>query len=105
MMLARGASVADMLAYGPRFLGRFAASIMCATSSMLISLSQMPAASVGGARSVIAAAFAPHTMYQNFAKQRGAHRISPAMAAGVDKRFCEVSDIVQVVENWEAADA
>jgi hypothetical protein len=46
-------------------------------------------------------AFALHTMYHNFVKQHGAHRMSPAMAAGVDKRLWEISDIVKVVEDWE----
>ena len=69
---------------------------------MLISVSQMPVAIAGDVRSVFAAVFALHTMYHNFVKQHGAHRLSPATAAGVDKRLWEVSDIVKVVEEWEA---
>jgi IS1 family transposase len=48
-------------------------------------------------------AFALHTMYHNFVKISGAHRMTPAMKAGVDKRLWEISDIVKVVEDWEAA--
>jgi hypothetical protein len=29
--------------------------------------------------------------------------MTPAMAAGVEKRLWEISDIVKVVEDWEAA--
>jgi hypothetical protein len=48
-------------------------------------------------------AFDLHTMYQNFVKICGAHRMTPAMKAGVDKRLWEISVIVKVVEGWEAA--
>lgn len=44
-------------------------------------------------------------MYHNFVKISGAHRMTPAMAAGVDKRLWEVSDIVKVAEEWEAANS
>ena len=48
-------------------------------------------------------AFALHTMYHNFCgKQHGAHRMTPAMAAGVESRLWEIGDIVKVVEEWEA---
>jgi hypothetical protein len=33
----------------------------------------------------------------------GAHRMTPAMAAGVESRLWEIGDIVKVVEAWEAA--
>jgi hypothetical protein len=33
----------------------------------------------------------------------GAHRMTPAMSAGVESRFWEIGDIVKVVEAWEAA--
>jgi hypothetical protein len=49
-------------------------------------------------------AFALHTMYHNFVKISGAHRMSPAMAAGVESRLREIGDIVKVVEEWEAGD-
>jgi hypothetical protein len=48
-------------------------------------------------------AFALHTMYHNFVKLSGAHRMTPAQAAGVDSRLWEIGDIVKVVEEWEAA--
>lgn len=48
-------------------------------------------------------AFALHTMYHNFVKISGAHRQSPAQAAGVDSRLWEVSDMVRMIEEWEAA--
>jgi hypothetical protein len=48
------------------------------------------------------AAFALHTMYHNFVKISGAHRMTPAQAAGVDSRLWEIGDIVKVVEEWEA---
>jgi hypothetical protein len=38
----------------------------------------------------------------NFVKISGAHRITPAMAAGVESRLWEIGDIVKVVEPWEA---
>lgn len=48
-------------------------------------------------------AFALHTMYHNFVKISGAHRMTPAQAANVDSRLWEIGDIVKVVEEWEAA--
>jgi hypothetical protein len=42
-------------------------------------------------------------MYHNFVKITGTHRMSPAMAAGVEKRLWEIDDIVKVVQDWEAA--
>lgn len=50
-------------------------------------------------------AFALHTMYHNFVKISGAHRMTPAQAAGVDSRLWEIDDIVKVVEEWEAGQA
>jgi IS1 family transposase len=47
-------------------------------------------------------AFALHTMYHNFVKISGAHRMTPAMKAGVDKRLWEISDIVAMIEAYEA---
>jgi hypothetical protein len=46
-------------------------------------------------------AFALHTMYHNFVKISGAHRMTPAQAAGVDSRLWEVSDMVEMIEEWE----
>ena len=47
-------------------------------------------------------AFALHTMYHNFVKISGAHRMTPAQAAGVDSRLWEIGDIVKVVEEYES---
>lgn len=46
-------------------------------------------------------AFALHTMYHNFVKISGAHRMTPAQAAGVDSRLWEISDMVAMIEEWE----
>jgi IS1 family transposase len=46
-------------------------------------------------------AFALHTMYHNFVKISGAHRTTPAMAAGVEARLWEIEDVVSVIEAWE----
>ena len=46
-------------------------------------------------------AFALHTMYHNFVKISGAHRMSPAMAAGVETRLWEIGDMVAMIEEWE----
>jgi len=48
-------------------------------------------------------AFALHTMYHNFVKISGAHKMSPAQAAGVDSRLWEIEDMVAMVEAWEAS--
>jgi IS1 family transposase len=48
-------------------------------------------------------AFALHTMYHNFVKISGAHRTTPAQAAGVDSRLWEMPDMVAMIEEWEAA--
>jgi hypothetical protein len=40
-------------------------------------------------------------MYYNFCKLHKAHRLTPAMAAGVTDRLWEVADIVKVLEEWE----
>jgi IS1 family transposase len=50
-------------------------------------------------------AFALHTMYHNFVKISGAHRMTPAQAAGVDSRLWEIGDIVKVTEDWERENA
>jgi IS1 family transposase len=46
-----------------------------------------------------------HFMYYNFVKLHKAHRMTPAMAAGVTDRLWEVSDIVGVLEDWEKRQA
>ncbi len=48
-------------------------------------------------------AFAFHTMYHNLVKISGAHRMTPAMKAGVDSRLWEMSDMVRMIEEYEAA--
>jgi IS1 family transposase len=50
-------------------------------------------------------AVALHFMYYNFCKLHKAHRLTPAMAAGVTDRLWEVSDVVRVLEDWEAKDS
>jgi IS1 family transposase len=51
------------------------------------------------------AAFALHTMYHNFVKIHGTHKMSPAMAAGVTDTLWEMSDLVAMIEQWEAENA
>lgn len=41
-------------------------------------------------------------MYHNFVKISSAHKMTPAQAAGVDSRLWEVSDMVAMIEEWEA---
>lgn len=48
-------------------------------------------------------AFTPHMMYHNRVKISGAHRMTPARAAGVDSHLWEVSDMIAMIEEWEAA--
>jgi hypothetical protein len=43
-----------------------------------------------------------HFMYYNFVRIHKTLRTTPVMAAGVSKRLWEMSDIVDVVERWEA---
>jgi hypothetical protein len=45
----------------------------------------------------------PYAAPPNFVKISGAHRMTPAMAAGVESRLWENGDIVKVVEAREAA--
>jgi hypothetical protein len=49
------------------------------------------------------AAIALHTMYYNFVRIHQTLRVTPAMAAGVTKKLWEVSDIVEMLEQWELA--
>ena len=46
-----------------------------------------------------------HLMAYNFTRIHGSLRCSPAMAAGVSKTLWDVTDIVTVVEEWEARQA
>jgi len=48
------------------------------------------------------AAVALHTMFYNFVRVHQTLKVSPAMAAGVTDKLWEVSDLVQVLEDWEA---
>jgi hypothetical protein len=48
-----------------------------------------------------AAAIALHTMSYNFVRVH--RRSTPAMAAGISKKLWEVSDIVEMLEQWELA--
>jgi IS1 family transposase len=43
-----------------------------------------------------------HYMHYNFVRQHKTLRVSPAMAAGVSDRLWSVSDIVEVVDTWDA---
>jgi hypothetical protein len=44
-----------------------------------------------------------HYMHYNFCRIHKTLRITPAMAAGVTDKLWSISDIVQVLEDWEAA--
>ena len=48
------------------------------------------------------AAVALHTMFYNFVRVHQTLKITPAMAAGVTDRLWEISDLVKVLEDWEA---
>jgi hypothetical protein len=48
-------------------------------------------------------AVAIHVMKCNFVRIRKTLRFTPAMAAGVTDKFPELSDMVKVLEDWEAA--
>jgi hypothetical protein len=48
------------------------------------------------------AAVALHTMFYNFVRVHQTLKVSPAMAAGVTDKLWEISDIVQVLEDYEA---
>ncbi len=47
-------------------------------------------------------AMALHFLYYNFVRVHKTLRTTPAMAAGVTKRLWEMSDVVDVLEAWEA---
>jgi hypothetical protein len=44
-----------------------------------------------------------HTMHYNFVRIHQTLRCSPAMAAGVTAKLWELSDMVKVLEDWEAS--
>jgi hypothetical protein len=50
-----------------------------------------------------AAAIALHTMYYNFVRIHQTLKVTPAMAAGVSEKLWEVSDMVEMLEQWELA--
>lgn len=50
-------------------------------------------------------AMALHFLYYNFVRIHKTLRTTPAMAAGVTKRLWEMSDVVEVLEAWEATEA
>lgn len=52
-----------------------------------------------------AAAIALHTMYYNFVRIHQTLKMTPAMAAGVSDKLWEMNDVVELVEQWEAANA
>jgi hypothetical protein len=52
-----------------------------------------------------ACSIALHAMYYNFVRIHQTLKITPAMAAGVTSRLWEMSDIVDVLESWEAKGA
>ncbi|HEX3666394.1 MAG TPA: hypothetical protein VHU23_14310 [Rhizomicrobium sp.] len=43
------------------------------------------------------------SLARNFVKISGVHWMTPAQAAGVHSRLWEVSDMVAMIEEWEAA--
>lgn len=48
-------------------------------------------------------AMALHFLYYNFVRAHKTLRTTPAMATGVTQRLWEMSDAVDVLEAWEAA--
>ncbi len=64
----------------------------------------LPLGSVGFSKKVEnhARAMALHFLYYNFVRIHKTLKITPAMAAGVTDRLWEVSDMVNVIEAWEA---
>ena len=49
-----------------------------------------------------ALAVALFTTYYNFVRIHKTLRVTPAMAAGVTGKLWDVSDVVKVLEDWEA---
>jgi len=52
-----------------------------------------------------ALAIALHAMYYNFVRIHQTLKVTPAMAAGVTKRLWEMTDVVEMIEAWEASRA
>jgi len=50
-------------------------------------------------------AIALHTMYYNFVRIHQTLKVTPAMAAGVSEKLWEIGDVVDLIEQWEAANA
>jgi hypothetical protein len=48
-------------------------------------------------------AVALHMMYYNFVRIHKTLRVTPALAAGVTDKLWEISDVVAILEKWEAA--
>ena len=48
------------------------------------------------------AAVSLHSMYYNFVRVHKTLKVSPAIAAGVTDRLWEISDLVAMLEAWEA---
>jgi IS1 family transposase len=49
-----------------------------------------------------ACAIALHCMFYNFVRMHSTLKMTPAMAAGVTKRLWEMTDIVDLIDAWEA---
>jgi hypothetical protein len=49
-----------------------------------------------------ACAMALYFLYYNFVRVHQTLKLSPAMAAGITKRLWEMSDVVDMLEAWEA---
>jgi hypothetical protein len=49
-----------------------------------------------------ACAIALHCMFYNFVRIHKTLKVTPAMAAGVTKRLWEMSDVVDMIDAWEA---
>lgn len=50
-------------------------------------------------------AFALHAMYYNFVRQHSTRSLTPAMAAEVTTKLWEMSNVVEIIESYEAAQA
>jgi len=47
--------------------------------------------------------YAALNLYYNFVRIRQTLKVTPAMAAAVTSRICEMGDVVDVLEAWEQA--
>ena len=50
-------------------------------------------------------AMALHFLYYNFVRLHKSLRTTPALAAGVTKRLWEMTDVIEMLEAWEAVAA